>query len=228
MDLVLQADLEKDYIDVRSTILHDVTKKEHLVLAQPNPRVSRLYLEQQIEVSFLIRMGARSQGRWMRVGYRGPVLEMREDYELDSGMLESVLVVAGPRQLKKHTLRLSYRLEPPPEKDLRLYVMPQHQAVNIIDISLGGVKITHPQEMELDERGPVPLLLANEDDPLALQAELLRSQKLPGGRGIRLSQSALKFVNLSPRTRLRLSRLLQELSRYELAKRSGILPKEHT
>lgn len=228
VDLVLQADLEKDYIDVRSTILHDVTKKEHLVLAQPSPRVSRLYKGEPIEVSFLVRMGARTNGRWMRMGYRAPVLEMLENYELDNGMLEAVLVVEGPRELKKHTLRLSYRLEPPPEKDLKLYVMPQHEAVNIIDISVGGVKITHPREMVLDEQGPVPLLLANEDAPLALQGELVRSQDLPSARGIHLTQSALRFVNLSPRTRLRLSRLLQELSRYELAKRSGLLPKEHT
>jgi|Deesub1362A_J573_1020465.scaffolds.fasta_scaffold01263_11 hypothetical protein len=220
VDLVLATDLARDFIEVRSSLLEDIDAKGRLILDQTLPRLGPSYLGREIEVTFLVRLDDVPGGRWLRVGYRTPVAGLRDNYALGGGLKVDVIMVEGPKELKPYTLRLHFRLRPPPDRDLRLYLLPDRTRVEIEDISGGGVRFAHPRLWRFTPGKGLTLALEEGDTRLVLEGVVVRS----GGeeRGRDTSFTAVRFEGNPPETMHRLNYLLQELLRHKLAQRSGL------
>ncbi len=220
VDLVLAIDLTRDLIEVRSSLLEDIDSKGRLILDQTLPRLGPSYRGREIEVTFLVRREDRPGGSWMRVGYRAPVLELRDDYPLGRGLKADVIVVEGPKKLTPYTLRLNFRLRPPPDRDLRLYLLPDRTRVEIEDISGGGVRFSHPRLWRFTPGKGLGLALESGDTRLVLEGVVVRSGDTR--RGSPSALTAVRFEGNRPETMHRLNYLLQELLRHKLAQRSGL------
>jgi hypothetical protein len=226
VDIVLHTDLDNDLIDNRTSILHDINSKGYLVLGQTSPPIPPSSKGKTLEITFLSRYQDVPGGRWLRVGYHTPLLGVIQDYQVGPKLKEPVLVVAQPKELKQVTLRLHYRLEPPAEKDLRLYLEPGHQEVGVVDISQGGVKFYHSPKLNFEPRQTLRLNLCSEELDLILKARVVTMyQGGVTGKG-EFNHTAVSFKDLEVQTRRQLANLLNGLLRYNLARRSGVLKKE--
>lgn len=223
VDLVVFTDLEKDIIDTRSTTIHDITEKGLVVLAQPTRPLGPSAKGSLVEVTFLGRYHDVPGGRWLRVGYRTTVLGVLQDYDIGQNRRESVIVVRTPQELTQHTLRLHYRLEPPADVELYLYLEPDHELVPIVDISQGGVRFAHSPSWSYSRGFAMRFTLVSGRLKLPLKGKVVASYE--GGPTGKLKQNhtAVQFIDLDKEIAAKLGELLNRLSRRELAKRSGVL-----
>ena len=217
VDLIISTDLDRDSIDIRSTTIHNIEADRSLILAQPFPPLGPSRVGNQVELTFLARYRDVPDGRWLRVGYQTKISKIVNDYPIGQGLRDSVLIVPGPKEFKQFTLRLHFRLAPPPEFDARLYIWPDKTKVEIMDISLGGVKFSHPALMSFSVGTPISLLLTCQNKQLLLEGTSVRNGKLKL-RGF----SSVQFHITNQKTRRELSQLMQEMMRFKLAQRSGV------
>lgn len=217
VDLIFSTDIDRDMLDVRPSLVHDVSKKGHLILAQTFPRVNRSRVKDKVEVTFLHHDDEEGD---IRVGYKATILGVLSDYKLSDRLREDVIVVNGPSRLERSTLRLHYRLAPPKEKDLRLYLLPEKTKVSVIDISAGGVKFSHPPFWSFSKGQEVALAIASGDITVGVVGAVVRSSDTRGGG--RNGVTAVRFVSMDAKRSKQLTRIVNALSRHELAKRSGL------
>jgi hypothetical protein len=225
-DLILATDLERDDIDVRTSVLHDIDKQSRLILGQPYRKVSSASVGKEIEVTFLDQYGEPPGMRWLRVGYKTPILEVADDYRLGPELRDNVVIVASPKELTVFTLRLHYRLKPPKDRDMRLYLMPERTKVILVDISQGGVRFTHARTWSFSLGQQLEMLLVSGRQEMNLNGSVVRTGEGRDAYGYATAFTALKFDYLSPDVRQQLGSLLHDLSRHKLAKRSGVLDKK--
>ncbi len=220
VDLILKLDMERDFIDVRSSLLYKVTNNGLLVLAQPKPPVAPSHVGKPLEVTFLSRYHDIPGGRWIRVGYKTKLLKIINDYEVEPGLRDDVLIVPKPKRLELASVRLHYRISPPADREMNLFILPDKQRMPILDISAGGVKFLRPAAQPFPEGSFVKMLLVGEGRKLLLEGQVVRNEDPP--KGSRKAATAVRFVFSDPQPQRELSRWLHELLRYELAKRSGL------
>jgi hypothetical protein len=222
VDLILQTNLDHNQIDVRPSALHEIDEKGRLILAQTRPPVKSAFQGRQMEITFLARYGNTSGGRWLRVGYDAPLLAVLEDYELRPGLQEQALVVPGPHKLDVRTLRLDYRLEPSLDSGLRLCFWPDETPLAILDISAGGVRFSHSSAWSFARGQKLTMALKSRDETLVLVGRVRRSGPMESPANGKLSETAVRFEEMELAARQRLSQLIQEALRRQLARQSGI------
>ncbi|MFH1057641.1 MAG: PilZ domain-containing protein [Pseudomonadota bacterium] len=220
VDLILRLDLESDDIDVRRSMLHEVDRQGRLVLAQTSPPILPSQVRQVMEATFLYRQPTATGNIWRRVGYRCPLAEVRQRYQVSPGVVEPALVLPGPKEFRASSVRLYYRVEPPAELDLHLFLMPEKSEVRVLDISAGGVGFYHPYGLMISPGSRVNLLLQVGDFYLRLNARVIRQAETTLGRGS-IQPYAAVFEDLDTPTRSQLLQLITAISRLVLARRSG-------
>lgn len=93
----------------------------------------------------------------------------------------------------------------------------------VADISEGGTRLVHPRTWEMVPDSRIDLTLVWGDETLDVEAEVVRGGDVESSRGSApKAYTCLRFVAPGPETRRRLSKLLNEILRKELAKRSGL------
>ena len=221
VDLILQTNLDYNQIDVRPSALHDVDSKGRLILAQTQPLVKSSFAGRQMEVTFLASYKDVPGGRWLRVGYDAPLLAVLDNYRLGPGLREPALLVPGPKRLEVCTLRLDYRLEPTLDSGINLCFWPDETPLSIVDISAGGVRFSHSRAWSFAPRQKLNLAVKCQEEVLVLPSRVKRSGELEGPAGRNLSVTAVQFEEMELAARQRLSQLIQEALRRQLARRSG-------
>jgi hypothetical protein len=226
VDLILQTDLDNNHIDVRPTVLHDVDPKGRLILAQTQPPLKTSFSGRSLEITFLARYNDVPGGRWLRMGYKAPLLSLVDDYQLGPGKQEQALLVPGPNRLESFTLRLDYRLEPSSDSNLELYFWPDNTPLAIVDISAGGARFSHPSSWSFSPRQKLNLALQSQGETLVLIGRVIRSGHPEGPAARGLSVTAVQFEEMELASRQRLSQLIQIALRRQLARRSGLSSRE--
>ena len=225
VDIVVAIDLEKNYIDTRPSILHDLHPSGRLILGQTAPPLAQRYIGREIEVTFLAKYNLEPGGVWVRVGYKTQLLGIFENYRLSQTLTEPVLVVDQPQTLEQSTLRLDFRLVPPMDQDLHLYLWPEQIELTIVDISLSGVRFSHDRTMAFELKQRISVCIESEGWSLVSDAEVVRTQNLQEAGKPNLYHTAIHFEDLDQARRKQLSEVLHRLLRFRLAHRSGMLEK---
>lgn len=220
VDLILRLDLDTDDIDVRRSMLHETDRQGSLILAQTSPPILPSQVRQVMEVTFLYRQPTATGNIWRRVGYRAPLMEVRQRYRVSPTVVEPALVFPGPKTFRASSVRLYYRVEPPAELDLHLFLMPEKSEVRVLDLSAGGVGFYHPYGLIISPGSRVNLLLQVGEFYLRLKARVIRQAETTLGRGS-LQPYAAVFEELDTPTRSQLLQLITAISRLVLARRSG-------
>lgn len=212
VDLVLSAGKDPAPVDVRSTMLYDLDKRSRLLLAQTSPKVDAANSGRKMEVTFLAKFQDVPGGRWLRVGYQTPLVDVKDNYQVGPAAREEVLLVGAPKKLVSKTLRLDDRLEPPPDQNLKLFIMPDRTLVQITDISLGGVRFTHPLAWHFKPQNTISLSLGGGETEFRIEAQVVRSGDIQLSNGQTSGMTAVRFEGVSPIQRQKLADLLRNVS----------------
>jgi hypothetical protein len=139
LDLIYDLDVDREYIDVRPTMIYDLKSDSHLILAQTSPPVLKSDEGRRIEVTFVYRVsGTNDFERW---GFPATILVVMDRQRLTTGVEASMFLVGWPRTFRKTGVRMHHRIEPSASFRPRFFfARPEPAPAHVLDISMGGMK----------------------------------------------------------------------------------------
>lgn len=218
VDIIMELDWSIDEMDVRSSIIHEIDGKGRLLLGQTSPPVLYSQVGKVVELTFLNYYPGKRGGRWLRVGYSTPVLEIIEDYQLGEDFKENVMVFDPPKKLSASSARIAQRVEPTPDMDLSLRLWPDGQQLTLLDVSPGGLRFSHPEWMEFAPGTRMDVAVCTTSATIPLKGKILRNEALTD----KVSATVLQFKNMDKNTSRLLRQLVNEMARHHRALLSGI------
>jgi hypothetical protein len=222
VELIMDTDVLADQIEVRHSIIEDMDDEGLLYLAMPSPPILKSHTGTKVQVTFLSRYHDVPGGRWIRVGYHTAILDVIRERELADGVIEPVVVVAPPKKLEASTVRMAYRLIPPEDLDLRLYLRAEDMEVGLMDLSIGGAQFHHPKDIEFAMGSRIALSLLSGGIAFNLTAKVVRQGKTYDVRGRERGVTSVQFGEMDSAIKNQFTRLLTETYRHLLAQRSGV------
>jgi hypothetical protein len=108
-----------------------------VIIAQTDPPISRTNINKEIFVTFL----EKEQGKPVRYGFPARIVDFLKDFELASQQKVQAVVLLREGRLEPYNLRMFYRLEPPGNCGIDIFV--NGNKVNILDVSIGGASFSH-------------------------------------------------------------------------------------
>jgi len=212
VELVLEMDVLKEKIDVRRAIVHDV-EGDRYILSQTSPPVRLSDVGKDARVTRLIRNGDQLHRR----GFSGMLEEILRDYPLTSSRTVQALVIRRTSGLETYNLRMHYRVRPGSEWSTRIAV--DSQAVNLIDISIGGALFSHGIEHPFEHNRTVEVSYTGSDGTRhAIPAVVRRVWTPQDARCDGIEFVAVRFTHLEKELERELAREIMELQRGSLYK----------
>jgi hypothetical protein len=189
-DIIVDVDFSQERIDVRRAFIYDVIGKR-VILSQPNPPLASRYMGSRVAVTYLIREGDDAA----RYGFYGQIVEFISEYELSSSDTVPAFVVDQKTDIEEFNVRMHFRIKPSIDSGIKLSI--RGNTVNIIDISIGGTKISFPKNIGVEPRKIVEGKLSIDGQVFSFQAKVLRSWDTPGSyKGENLKYAAMQFFNM--------------------------------
>jgi len=212
VELVLEMDVLKEKIDVRRAIVHDV-EGDRYILSQTTPPVRFSDVGKEARVTRLTRKGDQLHRR----GFSGTLEEIIREYMLNSSKTVPALVIRRTSGFETYNLRMHYRVRPGSEWSTRIAV--DSQAVNLIDLSIGGALFSHGIESPFEHNRPVEVTYTGSDGTRhAIPAVVRRVWTPPDARCNGIEFVAVRFTRLEKELERELAREIMELQRGALYK----------
>ena len=206
VDIVLDYDWLREKIDVRRATVYDLND-ERIVLSQTSLPTARYNIGKKVKITYLLM----EKDGWVRYGINGRLIEIVMDYRLSgSETVQAIVIIPEPGR-EFFNLRLFYRLEPPLDCGLTLFL--KKEEVNIIDISLGGAKFTHSKDYPIVPKNRLKLILQIDKQCYDIEAQALRVSSVRGRMGEKLEAIAVQFLNLDKKTQDLLSIKIKDVER---------------
>jgi hypothetical protein len=123
---------------VMKTTVYDIVGKK-IILAQTSPPLLRAHLGEQVRISFIVKKKGIKD---MRLAFSAVVEDFIPKYEISSCQTVPAVVLYQITDLEETKRRMFYRIAPPLKNDLA--VMQGNKMMKVIDISLGGAKLSCP------------------------------------------------------------------------------------
>jgi hypothetical protein len=184
--VVLNIDHIKETTDVRSSTVFDIIEKR-LVIAQTYPPILKSKVGNPVIVTYLARQGESP----LRYGFDAAILELLNEYTLSAGNNARAAVLLRKSNSVEYNLRSFFRLEPPSGVGLDMVVY--RKPVNILDISIGGAKISHDRSVTFQPGKIMTISLSIDGELFELNALVVRTWQPQEARLVR----SLEFVALS-------------------------------
>jgi hypothetical protein len=188
--IVTDIDVTRERILVKGSTVYDV-QEPAIILAQTDPPILKSMLQKEVIVTYLVK----EKDDTVRHGFAAELVEFI-DYSLNSGQQVKALVVRRTGPEKPYNIRMSHRVSPTGRSTIAMSVFANK--VNIIDISLGGAKITYskPLALKLDEI--VQIGLEIDGNVYTSEAHILRTWQGDHESARRdLWFASVEFVNMS-------------------------------
>lgn len=204
-DVVVAVDYASEKIDVRRSVVYDVIDNA-IILSQASPPVSSHHVDTKVVVTCLVR----EENEYVRYGYKGTVSEIIKDYRLTSSEKVSAFVVTIHGAPVRFNVRMHYRIRPGSASGLTFTIAGQQMA--IVDISIGGIKVSHRTHMNIKVKTQVRGILSIDDKEYPVQAMVLRTWKQePTKRSPGIEYLAMQFTYLSSAVENHLAKKIREL-----------------
>jgi hypothetical protein len=196
VSLVVNTNILKEINDIRNSTVYD-QQGRNLIVAQTEPILSSEALGKTVVVSFLTY----EKGKPVRYGFQAKVLELLQAYPLNPTQTVSAVALVQKTSPEPYNLRMYYRVQPPGEFGLLMYLF--DQPLGIIDISLGGALVSAPVNpipgFKYEIGGLLRLTLEIDNERFSLQAKIKRLNLPEGHRARRdLQFVAMEFLDRSP------------------------------
>jgi hypothetical protein len=211
--LVMEVDPQTEQINTRNSTVYDVDG-ERLVLAQTEPAIGNSMLRKAITVTYLVK----EKSGLVRYGFSAVVTGFIDYHGLMSTRDVEALSVRKRANPTPYNIRRCYRVEPTGRSGLEMSV--HAKKVNILDISLGGVKFTYGADsLELYPASVVEFHFDIGGIICKTDATILRVWN-EEDEGLRrgLSFAAAEFLNVTRIFERELSRKIRDIERDDLSK----------
>jgi len=211
VDIVLDFDWLNEKIDVRRAVVYDLNDKR-IVTSQTAPPAGSYNVGKKVKITYLL-MG---KDGWVRYGINGRLIRIVPDYRLSGSETAQAIEIIPEPGREFFNLRLFYRLQPPLDCGLALFL--KKEKMNILNISLGGVKFTHSKDYPIVPKSRLNLTLQIDEQNYDIEAEAMRVSSVSGRMRRELEAVAVKFLNLDKKTQDLLSIKIKEVERKMLYK----------
>ncbi len=205
--ILLEPEEEKISIDMRGSIIYDVQDKE-LIVGQTDPQITKNRIGHIVVVTFL----AKERHRKTRYKFSARIEELIKNYKLSSSETTNAIKLIRTSEPEEHNMRMSYRIELPSNSGIEIFI--NQKKVNVIDISLGGVKISHNNVGEFDLGSMIKITLII--DSMAFDVETIVKRKwLPQDNRFygTLEFLSLEFIAMSVKLQNVLARKILDIQR---------------
>ncbi|MBN2255606.1 MAG: hypothetical protein JW736_07855 [Deltaproteobacteria bacterium] len=219
-DVVIAVDYIKEKIDVRRSLIYDVID-DNIILSQTSPPVSSHYVGTRVVVTYLVR----KDNEYIRYGYEGTVAEIIRNYRLTSSEKVSAFVVRIKGYPARFNVRMHFRVRPGSASGLTLTISGEKMA--IIDISIGGAKVTHRMNMNIETKTRVRGILCIDSDEYTVEALVLRKwRQEQSKRRQGIEYLAIRFMYLSSAVENHLAKKIREIERENRSKELGLTARD--
>jgi hypothetical protein len=189
VEFMYYSDYVKENVHILRSVIFDVMGKK-IILSQASPTVLKSGMKKEIMVTYLDK----SENRGMRFGFLATITDLLGQYKIGSGDRVAAIAIEQKTLPQPINIRMQYRLKVPSISDFTLYI--RDRKANIIDISIGGVKISLVEEVSFKSHDRIRLRLGFSNRGFDLDAEVLRIQSPETARGCdSVHIVSLKFVN---------------------------------
>ncbi len=206
LDIVFEFDWIRERVDVRRATVYDINN-ERIVISQTTPPAASYNIGKKVKITYLVREG----DGWVRYGTDGRLIEIVRDYRLSGSKTVQAIVIIPKPGYEPFNLRLSYRLEPPLDCGLALFL--RREKVNIVNISLGGAKFTHSKDHPVMPKERLKLSLQIDGQAYNIEAQSMRVSSISGRMAKRLESVAIQFLHLDRKIENLLSAKIREIER---------------
>jgi len=187
--IAVDTDHIKETTDVRNSIIFDIVEK-HLIIAQTEPPISKSRINKTIAVTYL----AKENREVVRYGFDATIVDIVKNYELSASKRTQAVILSIKSIPVQYNLRFFFRAEPASNSSISMSIDGKY--VNILDISIGGAKISHKRELKFQTGKIIDLKLSIDSNILDLNAVIVRTWE---PREERMAKSlgfvALEFIN---------------------------------
>jgi len=189
VEFIYYSDYVKENIHVMRSVIYDVMDKR-LILSQSSPSVFRSSIKKEILVTYL----KKNQGEYGRFGFLAKIEDLIGQYKIGSGEQVPAIIIEQKNAPRPFNIRLHYRLKVPSVCDLTLCI--RGEKTNLIDISIGGAKISVAAFGLLKPHSRIKLRLCFNNREFDLDSEVLRVWSTGIAEGNKDFQFAsIKFLN---------------------------------
>jgi hypothetical protein len=133
---------------VMKTIVYDIAGKQ-IILAQTSPPLLRSHLRERVRISFIVKKKGIKD---VRLAFSADIEDFIPNYEMSSYQTVPAVVLNQITDFVEIDRRMFFRIAPPLKNDL--VVLLGNEKMNVIDISLGGAKLSYSASriLEPDEK----------------------------------------------------------------------------
>ena len=171
LDIVFENEIDSKNAHYMKAVVYDI-EGEFITISQTTPALTAHFLKRRVLTTFL----AHSKNRLLRFGFSGMLHDLIPDYTISSGQTAEALVIKKLNDLEPVDFRMYFRVSPPSETDLRLFL--KEEKVNLLDISIGGAKFICSKNYLFHPRDPVKFKLLIGDAVFDIDA-IVRSIQPP-------------------------------------------------
>lgn len=203
VECAVKIDEVNEEIDVRQAVIYDSFEDE-IIMSQTTPELLSPFAGKRIAVTYI-------EGKDnVRKGLSGKVNKIIKDYKLSSSQTVPAIVLTELSDLKEYNIRLLYRVRPPEESDIKLSTS-DNEMLEIVDISVSGVKFCHSQSWKLKVNQEIKLCLKLHDEPHEVSARVVRKEE--GQHTRKVEYVAVQFLGLSKHSEDELAKTVREIER---------------
>ncbi len=220
LDLILDLDVLRDTVEVRSTLIYETVPEKRLIVSQTMPPILTSRVGQVIQATYLVR--DHESGEQERYGFRTKILKFIKEYRLNRRTAVQALALAYPQsEIKRTHARLLHRVELTREDGLSLAIkgLAPEEEITLLDISLGGILFSYKGYSDLNAGRRIRINLAGKGLSLALSARIVRVFEREGSR---LMFVGCRYSAPTPDQTEEIRELVHGLMRRELQARSGL------
>ena len=138
LDIVFENEINRPNAHYLKAVVYDYNNN-FITISQTSPALNRRFLKRKVLVTFLMRI----ENRILRFGFPGLLADLISDYAMSSDKTTEALLIKKLAQPEPTDFRMYFRVKPPSNTDLCLFL--EEQKVSLLDISIGGAKFMYPK-----------------------------------------------------------------------------------
>ena len=207
VNIIVNIDYRKEIVETKNSIVHEIDGKR-VIIAQPDPPISRTNMGKEVYVTYLHK----EEGRPVRQGFAARIVDFVKDYTLASDKTAQAVVLLRVGKTEPYNLRMFYRLEPPSNCGLDIFV--NGNKVSILDVSIGGASFSHGKVYPFKVNEEVKIILVIGDRASQVDARVVRiwepeSEKMKKS----LELVSIQFLELDGHIKNELGRKIRDVER---------------
>lgn len=207
INIIINIDYRREIVETKNSIVHDVTGNR-IVIAQTDPPISRTNINKEVFATYLEKEG----GRPARFGFPAKITAFIKDYELASRQKAQAIVLLREGIREPYNLRMFYRLEPPGNCGIDIFV--NGNKVSILDISIGGASFSHNRIYPFKANEEIKIILLIGERASQIKSKVVRVWA-PENEKVKKSLEfvSIQFLDMNGHIKNELGRKIRDVER---------------